>query len=831
MEIKVSVRGLVEFILRSGDIDNRIHQASPDAMQEGGRIHRMIQKSMGPDYHAEVPLSYEKSFENYELIIEGRADGILDRYMDEPVSTLEMGQSSFLPAERFAPMIDEIKGTYRELARMKEPVDVHLAQAKCYAAMYLLDRHYPEVDVRMTYCNMDTEEKKFFDFTYTYAEITGWFFDLIDKYRKWADFECNWGLERTMSIKAVNFPFTYRDGQKDLAAAVYRTIVHKKKLFLEAPTGTGKTISTVFPTVKAMGEGKVSRIFYLTAKTITRTVAEEAFGIMRSGQGLKFKTVTITARDKICFVDEATRNCNPVSCPYAKGHYDRINDAIFDMLTHEDNFDRDTIVSYAKKHEVCPFEMSLDMTLWSDAVICDYNYVFDPFVYLRRFFADGIRHDYVFLVDETHNLLERGREMYSAVLRKESFLDLKRTIKDFHPRIVSSLSKCNNALLELKRECDEMVVYNSIERFIQPLDRLSAIMSEYLEDHSEGPFRDEILQFYFEISRFLTIYDLLDDHYVIYGEYAEDGSFLVRLACIDPSRNLSACMSRGVSSILFSATLLPIQYYKSLLGGDEKDFEIYARSVFDPARLGIFIGSDVTSRYSRRSDDMYYKVASYINSVVSARSGNYLIFFPSHQFLEEVYIAYEENFYDPDTTDILAQKSFMTEEAREDFLGRFSEGNNLDLSEIIHMDMEVVEDKNVLGFCVMGGIFSEGIDLKYDSLIGVIVVGTGIPMVCNEREVIRNYFDKKGLDGFDYAYKYPGMNKVLQAAGRVIRTSEDIGVVALLDDRFLQSGYRALFPREWKGYKTVLSNSVNNEISRFWSGFETDFNGQKTQKS
>ena len=828
MEIKVSVRGLVEFILRSGDIDNRIHQASPDAMQEGGRIHRMIQKSMGPDYHAEVPLSYEKSFENYELIIEGRADGILDRYMDEPVSTLEMGQSSFLPAERFAPMIDEIKGTYRELARMKEPVDVHLAQAKCYAAMYLLDRHYPEVDVRMTYCNMDTEEKKFFDFTYTYAEITGWFFDLIDKYRKWADFECNWGLERTMSIKAVNFPFTYRDGQKDLAAAVYRTIVHKKKLFLEAPTGTGKTISTVFPTVKAMGEGKVSRIFYLTAKTITRTVAEEAFGIMRSGQGLKFKTVTITARDKICFVDEATRNCNPVACPYAKGHYDRINDAIFDMLTHEDNFDRDTIVSYAQKHEVCPFEMSLDMSLWSDAVICDYNYVFDPFVYLRRFFADGIRHDYVFLVDETHNLLERGREMYSAVLRKESFLDLKRTIKDFHPRIVSSLSKCNNALLELKRECDEMVVYNSIERFIQPLDRLSAIMSEYLEDHSEGPFRDEILQFYFEISRFLTIYDLLDDHYVIYGEYAEDGSFLVRLACIDPSRNLSACMSRGVSSILFSATLLPIQYYKSLLGGDEKDFEIYARSVFDPARLGIFIGSDVTSRYSRRSDDMYYKVASYINSVVRARSGNYLIFFPSHQFLEEVYIAYEENFYDPDTTDILAQKSFMTEEAREDFLGRFSEGNNLDLSEIIHMDMEVVEDKNVLGFCVMGGIFSEGIDLKYDSLIGVIVVGTGIPMVCNEREVIRNYFDRKGLDGFDYAYKYPGMNKVLQAAGRVIRTSEDIGVVALLDDRFLQSGYRALFPREWKGYKTVLSNSVNNEISRFWSGFEVDFNGQKT---
>ncbi|MBO5622898.1 MAG: ATP-dependent DNA helicase, partial [Butyrivibrio sp.] len=349
MDIRVSVRGLVEFILRSGDIDNRIHQASPDAMQEGGRIHRMIQKSMGPDYHAEVPLSYEKSYEKYNLIIEGRADGVLDRYMDEPLSSLEMGQSSFLPAERYAPMIDEIKGTYRELAKMKEPVPVHLAQAKCYPAMYLYERHYPEVDVRMTYCNMDTEEKKYFDFTFTYAEITGWFEDLVEKYRKWADFECDWALERTTSIKSVNFPFTYRDGQKDLAAAVYRTIVHKKKLFLEAPTGTGKTISTVFPTVKAMGEGKVSKIFYLTAKTITRTVAEEAFGIMRFSQNLRFKTVTITARDKICFVDEATRSCNPVACPYARGHYDRINDAIFDMLTNEDNFDRDTIVSYARK--------------------------------------------------------------------------------------------------------------------------------------------------------------------------------------------------------------------------------------------------------------------------------------------------------------------------------------------------------------------------------------------------------------------------------------------------------------------------------------------------
>ncbi len=814
MTITISVRGLVEFLLRSGDIDNRIHQAPADAMQEGGRIHRMIQKSMGPDYHAEVPLKYVHSTEKYDLVIEGRADGILDKYIDD--DNAYDAQESFIEAAKPAPLIDEIKGTYRDLKKMKEAVPVHLAQAKCYAAIYSRDKHCPSINVRMSYCNIDTEDMKYFDYSYSYEEITKWFDELISGYIRWSDFEYDWSVLRTASIKSVQFPFPYRDGQKDLAAAVYRTIIHGKKLFLEAPTGTGKTITTVFPTVKAIGEGKISKLFYLTAKTITRTVAEDSFNTLRDSQSLRFKTVTITARDKICFIDEQERNCNPEACPYAKGHYDRINDAIFELLTSEDSFDREKIIEYARKHQVCPFEMSLDMSLWADGVIGDYNYVFDPFVYLRRFFAEGKQKDYVFLVDETHNLLDRGRDMYSAVIRKESFLELKNTIKEFHPSIAGHLEKCNKALLELKRECDGCTVLTSIEKFINPLNRLSGIMSEYLEDHSEGHCRQEILEFYFDVSRFLTIYDLVDDHYVMYSEFTEDGSFVVRLSCADPSRNLAECMARGRASILFSATLLPIQYYKKLLGGTDEDYEIYAKSVFDPSQLGLFIGVDVTSKYSERSPQQYANIASYINSVVRSRGGNYLIFFPSHQFLEDVLEAYEDSFYDPDDTEILVQRDYMSEEAREAFLDRFSAGNNLDLSQFIHMDMEIVEDKNVLGFCVMGGIFSEGIDLKYDSLIGVIVVGTGIPLVCNEREILREYFEKAGYDGFDYAYRFPGMNKVLQAAGRVIRTEDDRGVVALLDNRFTSQSYKALFPREWKGYKTVTTKSVKNEISQFW---------------
>ncbi len=821
MEIRISVRGLVEFLLRSGNIDNRIQQAPSDAMQEGGRIHRMIQKSMGPDYHAEVPLSYTYRTDKYELIVEGRADGILDKYFDD--DDAYDAQESFISAPKPSPMIDEIKGTYRELHKMKEAVSVHLAQAKCYAAIYSLKKHCPSINVRMSYCNIETEDMKYFDSSYSYQEITVWFNDLVKEYLKWSDFEYDWDILRTNSIKAVQFPFAYREGQKDLAAAVYRTIVHGKKLFLEAPTGTGKTITTVFPTVKAIGEGKAKKLFYLTAKTITRTVAEDAFSTLRSSQKLRFKTVTITARDKICFLGEEERNCNPDACPYAKGHYDRVNEAMYDLLTNEDSFDREKIAEYARKHEVCPFEFSLDMSLFADGVICDYNYVFDPFVYLRRFFGENNnKKEYIFLVDESHNLLDRGRDMYSAVLRKESFLELKSTIKELHPSIAGHLDKCNKALLELKRHCNGCEVLTSIDGVINPLNRLSGIISEYLENHQEGPCREDILEFYFDISRFLTIFDLVDDHYVVYSEFAENGDFLVKLFCADPSRNLAQCMERARSSILFSATLLPIQYYKKLLGGTDEDFEVYAKSIFDPDKLGIFIGNDVTSKYSERSSDQYYRIASYIDSVTRARGGNYLIFFPSHQFLEEVYFAYEDNFYDEENTELLVQRDYMSEEAREAFLDRFSAGNDFDLSSVINMEFEVEEDKNVLGFCVMGGIFSEGIDLKYDSLIGVIVVGTGIPLVCNEREILRSYFEDKNVDGFDYAYRFPGMNKVLQAAGRVIRTEEDTGVVALLDNRFMQMSYKSLFPREWKGYKTVMTQTVKSATAQFWSDIEKE---------
>lgn len=794
MEIRISVRSLVGFILRSGDIDNRRTSAPENAMQEGSRIHRMIQRQMGPEYQAEVGLRFAYDTGEYQILIEGRADGII---------TQEAGVT-----------IDEIKSTFHDLKKVKKPVDMHLAQAKCYAAIYAIQNELFHIRVRMTYCQVETEELKYFHFDYTRQELQEWFDGLMEQYRRWADYSFRWQKERQESIRQLVFPFPYREGQKDLVTYVYRTIYHRRKLFIEAPTGVGKTISTVFPAVKAMGEELCERIFYLTAKTITRTVAENTYEILRE-RGLRFKSVILTAKEKICFMEET--DCNPEYCPYARGHYDRINDAVYDLLCHEDSFSREKIEEYARRHQVCPFEMSLDMSLFSDGIICDYNYVFDPHAYLRRFFSEGMQGEYLFLIDEAHNLVERGREMYSAVLRKEDFLELKRTVRAYDERIAKNLDKCNKELLALKRECEGFHIETSIDLFVRALMRLGTAIDDYLEDHDDSPVKKDILEFYFEVSHFLEMYEVADENYVTYSEIASDGSYIVKLFCVNPGRNLLECMRRGRSTILFSATFLPIGYYKKLLGAEKGDYEVYAKSVFNPEKLGLYIGNDVTSKYTRRSDTEFQRIAAYIDEIVSRRHGNYLLFFPSHAFLRQVYETYTEVYNADGKVECILQGEHMNEQAREDFLNRFVGNEECVLEDVIHMEIEMEEERSLLGFCVMGGIFSEGIDLKKDSLIGAIIIGTGLPQVCNERELLKNYFDEQGENGFDYAYRYPGMNKVMQAAGRVIRTEEDFGIVALLDERFLMPSYQKMFPREWKSQQIVNVDQIGHKVEMFWN--------------
>ncbi len=795
-EIKISVRNLVEFIMRSGNLDNTHSGRNElEAMHAGSRIHRKLQKQMGANYTAEVPLSITLpiTFDgvSFDLTVDGRADGILmnKHIVDDDFSTLIFEEDESKKPEI---IIDEIKGVYMDISHLAEPVSVHRAQAMCYAYIYAFKYEHLRIGIRLTYCNLETESVKYFEEVFTIQELSAWFENLINEYAKWAVWKMKWITKRDDEINKVDFPFSYREGQKELVTGVYKTILRKKKLFIEAPTGVGKTISTVFPTVKAMGKGLVNKIFYLTAKTITRTVAEDTFNLL-SEHGISLKIATITAKDKVCVLEKP--DCNPISCPRAKGHYNRVNDAVYDLLLCENKISRDLILDYADKHKVCPFEMSLDVTTWSDAVICDYNYVFDPNVYLRRFFMSDKQEDYVFLIDEAHNLVDRAREMYSAILLKDDFLIVKRFIKDTDPKLVRLIDQCNKDLLKLKRECDEFEIVSEIDGFIMHLMGLMTEYETYLQEYRGNEGREELVKLYLDIRHFLNIYETLDDNYTICTDYDESERFRIKLQCMDPSRNLIKYYEKGRSAVLFSATLLPIRYYMEQLGGKKEDYAVYAPSSFSKENRLIMVGSDVSTKYSRRNEKEYNKILGYIREFTRIRRGNYLVFFPSYQMMQSIYdIA--EGVIDG----LVMQGNSMTEEERELFLEEFVE-----------------EPKATrVAFCVMGGIFSEGIDLKNSRLIGAIVVGTGLPMVCNERELFRGYFDARNNKGFDYAYLYQGMNKVLQSAGRVIRTNEDRGAILLLDERFLQSQYYELFPKEWFPFEPVNMNSMTTMLTDFW---------------
>lgn len=788
--IRLSVRNLVEFVMRSGDLDNRrTTSADREAMLAGGRMHRKIQKQMGANYEAEVALKMVIPLDEISLILEGRADGILRE-----------GQEI---------IIDEIKGMYQDVKKMEQPIPVHRAQAVCYAYIYMKKKELDDIWIQMTYCNLDTEEIQRFREYYTADQVESLFFSYIKEYGKWAKFLYHHRLERKQSIQGMEFPFAYRNGQRDIVVSVYRAILKETRLFIQAPTGIGKTISVTFPAVKAIGEGYGDKIFYLTAKTITRASAEESFEIMRS-QGMKLSSVTITAKEKLCVMDEM--DCNPISCPRAKGHFDRVNEAVFDLITKEQKASRERILFYAEKYQVCPFELCLDVSNWMDAIICDYNYVLDPNIRLQRYFADNNIGEYLFLIDEAHNLVERAREMYSAVLIKEQFLEAKKRMKT-NIAITKKIDRCNRIMLQLKRECDtwkELEQGEGIGALTAAVEALFRELQKWEEAHPEYRRTKEDSEFFFSLRNFLMIYDRMDENYCTYTQHLEDGRFLLKLFCVNPATAIRACLEQGIAAIFFSATMLPIRYYKELLSGEQNDYAIYAHSPFDTKKRLLLIASDVSSRYTRRVRSEFEKIAAYIETIINAKRGNYFVFFPSYGYMMDVLKIIEEK--NPDY-EYQIQTNGMTELEREQFLEEFSK----------------LHETSFVGFCVSGGIFSEGIDLKEEQLIGVIFIGTGLPQVCSEREILKKFYAEREMDGFAYAYRYPGMNKVLQAAGRLIRTENDYGVITLLDERLLKAEYVEQFPMEWSDYRVTRLTEIELELQQFWK--ENDKRGKDSKKN
>ena len=782
--VRISVRALIEFILRSGDIDNRTESGpDPEAMLAGGRIHRKIQRSMPSTYRAEVPLKTTFEDGDLQLVVEGRADGIDRR--DGMV------------------LVDEIKGVYADVTRFTEAKPLHLAQAYCYACMLAREEGLSGVTCQITYCDLDTEEIRRFQTVRTAEELETWMTDLAEQYFRWAHFQADHREERNRSGEALDFPYDYRQGQKRIAVDVFRAVRRSRNLFVQAPTGVGKTLSVLFPSVKAMAEGLTERIFYLTAKTVTASVAEENLQVLLS-RGLDLLACTIRAKEKLC--PNEVFECNPELCPYAKGHFDRVNDAVFELLKEGGLFTAERLLAAAEKAGVCPYEFALDVSVWCDTVIADYNYAFDPRVRLRRYFSEGTGGDYIFLVDEAHNLPDRASEMYSASLVKEDVLALKKLIMKKDGRASRALDRLNRAMLSLRRNLGDypevgrgilsgtVAELPDINFLMEPLTGSYFELSRLLEEQKNFPERKEVLTGFFEIRTFLETAEQAGEGYRIYARFDDDG-FRIRLLCVDPSARLKKCLESARTTVFFSGTLLPVQYYKEMLTGNPEEYAIYTESPFDPENRLLLAASDVSSRYQRRTETEFRRIAEYLRITVSAKTGNYLAFFPSYEFLGKV-----EKVLRIPGTEILVQEKEMDEDQRRAFLSVFAKADG----------------NSRLGLCVMGGAFSEGIDLAEDRLIGCIVVGTGLPAINPESELVKEYFDAAGKDGFDYAYRYPGMNKVRQAAGRLIRTDRDRGVILLLDDRFLTPRSRSLFPLEWADLRRTDLSRIEEELNSFW---------------
>ena len=795
----ISVRDLVEFVLRQGDLGGEREFVGSDRALAGIRGHQKIQRSRPTGYLTELPVEYKVETDEFTLQIRGRIDGLL----------ITSGQV----------LLEEIKTIQGTWDHEADPL--HWAQAKFYGFIHAQEHTLKEIKIQLVYLELPVGKVTEFRQTFSFAELSDFFATTTAMYVDWLRERHHWCLARDASIAALAFPFAnYRRGQRELAVAAYRVLANGGRLFLAAPTGIGKTISVLFPAVKALGEGKLERIFYLTARTVGRAIAEKALVDLRRS-GLKLRAVTLTAKEKVCV--RAGHPCDQLTCPLALGYYDRVKPAMREVLEREE-ITRAVLEEVGQKHQVCPFELSLDVSVWADAIICDYNYLFDPQVYLRRHFAeDGGA--YGFLVDEAHNLVDRAREMFSAELDGQEILEVKRAVKQAAPRCAKALTQLHTAMRKLGNatkspdesfEASDTVVELNLfpartalsrseengvstnpefpDSLIEPLEAALDAAESWLVKNQPAEFREALLALYFRLHSFRRTAELYDEHFVTIIE--SDSAMKVRLFCLDPSLLLRKALARGKAAIFFSATLTPMDYYRTLLGGAPEDPELQLSSPFPSENLAVLIQDRIQTHFKGRAESLG-DVVEAIGTLVQGRRGNYLVYFPSYQYLNDTLLAFQLRH---PSVPVLVQRTGMSELDRDAFLAAFL----------------VEHGETLVGFAVLGGIFGEGIDLVGERLIGAVIVGVGLPQMCVERNLIRDYFQQQNAAGFDYAYTFPGMNRVLQAIGRVIRSEADHGVVLLIDARFDELRYRRLFPAWWKFVKVRNSDALRETVANFW---------------
>lgn len=792
--VEISVRELCAVAHRSGNLDAAYPRRRMEALQRGSELHRKLQAGQ-KNYTAEVFLRNTATHRGITYTVEGRADGVIE--------------------ENGTVTVEEIKTVRPKGFAFGVRGDAY-SQLRCYAYFLAVDRHLRRVRLRMRLVNSESGEIRDVCSEVTADELYTFYVSLLERVELFARELVRRAEERMPSVAELRFPYPHpREGQVELAERCFRAIRRGRRLFAQAPTGIGKTMSTLYPAAKALGEGLCDRVFYLTAKASTRREAYAAAGKLFAA-GAALRVITLYAKEQMCLREGGCRKsggscCNPVDCPYAGGYYDRINTAIFDLLGKQNGFPRSSLMDAAKAHRICPYELSLDLSEFCDIIICDYNYVFDPAVYLRRYFdADGERGEYVFLIDEAHNLADRMRDTYSMRLSAEPAEALYARVDPMaDPLLEEALGGLVIALRRLGRLCTENRQKHEdgtesgyylnrapLESLNLSLRTVLSKIEAFLKSFSEHALAEPLTELCGELKQFLYLTECYDSRFLTYVELVR-GKVAVEIVCLDPSGVTDIAMSRARSVILFSATFAPLDYFVDLLGGGKQAEQLELPSPYDPDRLCVTVASGVSTRMEDRAAS-YRKVANLIAATVSAKAGNYMVYFPSYDYMEHVVEIFLARY--PKVAHVVQRRS-MSHREREEFLDFFKEDSG----------------KLRVGFCVLGGSFSEGVDLPGSRLIGVVVVGVGIPGLSNERNILRDYYENKCERGYDYAYTFPGMNRVLQAAGRVIRREEDKGVVVLIDDRYAEEPYLHLYPSHWKGLTAASKPAaLAGHLQAFW---------------
>ena len=773
--VQISVKDMVSFLCRKGDLPFSFSGAQ-SAYPEGISPHLLMQRSRAPGWETEVQVSYRYESSSIDLEVTGRIDSLL----------VQDGKA----------IIEEIKTTRHNLREFISLHNhLHLAQAKMYAALYALENDLKEVGLQLTYLQTEPRKVQTFPWTVSTASLKAFLFKLCSQFCIWAESQEEWVRRRDASILTADFPYpSFRTGQVEMIQAVFDTIKSKGQMVIQAPTGIGKTIAVLYPALQAQAEGYVKKIFYLTARTTGRMIAENTLDRLRKS-GLRIKSISLTAKEKLCFNPD--RCCSPDECSYARGYYDRIEAARLSLFSIE-AYTMDVIQALAEEHNLCPFELSLDLALWMDCIVCDVNYAFDPRIMLKRFFTRP--QGYAFLVDESHNLVDRARKMFSAEINRLELQELCSLVNNPGGDVAEAAADVLERFERYgkKLAAAELPPWDTAppEDIFSPVSRLNTALESWLMKHPPSKLFRRMADFFFETNWFLKVWDRYDENYTTCLS-GENGNLSLSLYCTDPSAQMGSALEHAESSILFSATLTPLSYFSQILGCRDSVETQSLPSPFPPENLCILVNHSVSTLYRNR-EKTKEQLTETIGAFTDSRTGNYLIFFPSYKYMEMIRPLYQ--ILNP-SHHILVQSRKMSEEDRIEFLSHFKREN----------------EHTLVGFVVMGGIFGEGIDLYGDRLSGAVIVGVGLPQISVEREVIHSHFSCRDEPGFQYAYLYPGMIRVFQAAGRVIRSEKDRGAILLIDPRYALDQYQALFPDEWSIRPAENDARIRSELTGFWS--------------